>query len=155
MLYLDSSALVKRYSIEKGSRAVVARFESGEKIFTSMLSFGEVHSSIARKFRSKELSLLELAKLRENFLNDWLFSLSVLDIDGRTMSELPRLVEQHDLRAGDAIHLSAAFWLKDTIRLRRRRDRLEETVEFGVADNRLAKVAQECGFQVFNPEDEG
>ncbi len=154
MLYLDSSALVKRYSNERGSRAVVARFESGEKIFTSMLSFGEVHSSIARKFRSKELSLLELRKLRENFLNDWLFSLSILDLDGRTMSELPRLVEQHDLRAGDAIHLAAAFWLKDTIRLRKHRDRLEETVEFGVADKRLAKVAQECGFKMFNPEDE-
>ena len=50
MLYLDASALVKRYSNEKGSRAVVERFESGEKIFTSVLSFGEVHASFARKF---------------------------------------------------------------------------------------------------------
>jgi predicted nucleic acid-binding protein len=154
VLYLDSSALVKRYSNEKGSRAVVSRFESGETIFTSMLSFGEVHSSFARKFRSNELSLLGLARLRENFLNDWLFSLSILELDSRTMSELPRLVEQYDLRAGDAVHLSAAFWLKDTIQLRRRRDQLEERIEFGVADKRLARVAEECGFQLFNPEDE-
>jgi len=154
MLYLDSSALVKRYSDEKGSRAVVARFESGVKVFTSMLSFGEVHSSIARKFRSKELSLLALTKLRENFLEDWLFSLSVLNLDGSTMSALPRLVEQYDLRAGDAIQLSTAFWLRDTNRLRRHGAHSEQSVEFGVADNRLAKVAQECGFQVFNPEDE-
>jgi predicted nucleic acid-binding protein len=154
MLYMDASALVKRYSNEKGSGAVVARFESGEKIFTSMLSFSEVHSTLARKFRSMELSSLELAKLRENFLNDWLFSLSVLDLDSRTMSELPRLVEQYDLRAGDAIHLSSAFWLKDSIQLRRSRDQLEEFVEFGVADKRLVKIAQKCGLQVFNPENE-
>ncbi len=154
MLYLDSSALVKRYSDEKGSPAVVARFESGEKIFTSMLSFGEVHSSIARKFRSRELSSLELAKLRECFLDDWLFGLSVLNMDGSTMSELPRLVEEYDLRAGDAIQLSTAIWLKDTNRLQRRRDRLDENVEFGVADKRLAMVANDCGFVVFNPEDE-
>ncbi len=153
MLYLDSSVLVKRYSDENGSRAVIARFESGEKIFTSMISFAEVQSSIARKFRFKELSLSELAKLRETFLNDWLYSLSILDLDGRTMSELPRLVEQHDLRAGDAIHLSAAFWLKDTIRLRGRRDRHEDIVEFGVADKRLAKIAQDCGFRMFIPKD--
>lgn len=154
MLYLDSSALVKRYSVEKGSDAVVARFESGERIFTSVLSFGEVHASIGRKFRSGGLTLVELAKIREDFQNDWFFSLTILDLDTRTMSELPRMVEQFDLRAGDAIHLSAAFWLKDTLRLLPRDDRLKETVEFGVADKRLGKIAQECGFKMFNPEDE-
>jgi uncharacterized protein len=154
MLYLDSSALVKRYSNEKGSHSVIARFESGERIFTSMLTFGEVHSFLGRKFRSKEISGTELAKLRESFLNDWLFGLNILDVDNRTMSQLPQLVEQYDLRAGDAIHLSVAVWLRDTIRLRGHRGRLEETVEFGVADRRLVKAAQECGFRLFNPEDE-
>lgn len=153
MLYLDSSALVKRYSIERGSRAVAARFASGESIFTSMLSFAEVQASIARKFRSGGLTLVELAKLREDFLNDWSFSLSILDLDSRTMSELARLVEQYDLRAGDAIHLSTAFWLKDTIRLRRSRDPLEEVVELGASDKRLVIIAKDCGFQIFNPDD--
>ena len=155
MLYLDSSALAKRYSSEKGSRPVVARFESSEKIFTSMLSFGEIHSFMGRKFRSGEMSLAGLVKLREEFRNDWLFSLSVVDVDTHTMSELPRLVEKYELRAADAIHLSSAFWLKDTIRSRGHHDRLEEAVEFGVADKRLAKVAQECGFRIFNPEELG
>jgi len=154
MLYLDASALVKRYSAEKGSRAVVARFESGEKIFTSMLSFGEVHTSIARKFRSKKLSSVALAKLHAELENDWVHNLSVVGLDLRTMSALPQLVEQYDLRAGDAVHLSAAFWLKHSIRVRNGRDLPAEPVEFGVSDRRLAKVALECGLQVFNPEDE-
>src|ERR1700693_997897 len=110
MLYLDASALIKRYLNEKGSRIVIARFESGEQIFTSMLSFGEVHATIARKLRSRELDADEIARLRELFERDWLSGLSVLDLNLRTMSALPRLAERFPIRARDAIHLSAAFW---------------------------------------------
>lgn len=152
MLYLDTSALVKRYSSEKGSTAVVARFDRGEKIFTSRLTFAEVHASLGRKFRLGELTERDLAKLRDEFYSDWLFSLSVLDLDVGTLSALPRLVEEYDLKAGDAVHLSSAFWLRDTIRLRRVRGGFEESVEFGVADKQLAKIAETCGLQVFNPE---
>ncbi len=154
MLYVDPSVLVKRYSDEKGSRALATRFESGDKVFTSMLSFGEVHSSFARKFRARGLSLQSLIKIRENFMEDWLFSLNVLQIDNSTMTALPRLVEEHELRAGDAIQLSTACWLRDINLLQRRGNQRPETVEFGVSDRRLEKIAKACGFQVFNPEDQ-
>ena len=68
------------------------------------------------------------------------------------MSELPRLVENYPLRASDAIHLSAAFWLMDTLRLRGRRPLRRHEFEFGVADLRLADTAAKCGLPVFNPE---
>lgn len=155
MLYLDASALVKRYSSEKGSRAVVARFDHEERIFTSRLSFAEVHSSLGRKFRAGELNSQALDRVREDFESDWAFSLSVLDLNVGTMSAISRLVEQYDLKAGDAIHLSAAFWLRDTIRLGRLRGRAAESVEFGVADKQLARIARMCGLQVFDPEAQG
>jgi predicted nucleic acid-binding protein len=123
MLYLDASALVKRYFHERGSKAVVARFGREERIFTSKLSFAEIHSSLGRKFRTGELNSQDLARVREEFESDWLFSLSVLDLDVGTISAISQLVEQYDLKAGDAIHLSAAFWLRDTIRLGRIRGR--------------------------------
>jgi predicted nucleic acid-binding protein len=153
MLYLDASALAKRYFNEEGSDLVAARFESGERIFTSLLSFAEIHSAIARKFRDKELETREFARLRDTFQNDWLFSLSSLDLDLNALTALPRLLETYSLKAGDAIHLSTAVWLKDSLRLGAWSGEPGQTVEFGVADNRLAKVAQECGFHVFNPED--
>ena len=155
MLYLDSSALIKRYLNEKGSSIVAARFESGERIFTSALSFGEVHSTIGRKFRERELNAREIARLRELFEQDWLFSLSVLDLNPRTMSALPRLTEKYPLRAGDAIHLSAAFWLKDSIQASETDLHPGESVEFGVSDKRLGSIAIQCGFQIFDPEDQG
>jgi uncharacterized protein len=155
MVYLDASALAKRYFDEKGSDLIAARFESGEKIFTSLVSFAEIHSAIARKFRDKEFGAEEFNRLREAFQDDWLFSLAKLEMDLNSMTALPRLVENHSLKAGDAIHLATAIWLKDSLQIGKWRGRVGEVVEFGVADNRLAKIARECGFQVFNPEDEG
>src|ERR1700674_1936775 len=154
MLYLDASALAKRYFNEEGSTVVAARFESGERIFTSILSFAEIHSAIARKFRDKEFDAEEFNRLRDAFRDDWLFSLSKLDLELNSMIDLPQLVETYSLKAGDAIHLSTAVWLKDSLRAGVWSGKTGGNVEFGVADNQLAKVAQECGFQVFNPEDE-
>jgi len=154
MLYLDASALAKRYFKEPGSGAIAARFESGERIFTSILSFAEVHSAIARQFREKRLNRQEFVKLRDALRDDWLFSLSKLDLDFNSMIALPALVENYSLKAGDAIHLSTAIWLKDSLRIGVSGGKSGGTVEFGVADNQLAKVAQELGFQVFNPKDE-
>ena len=154
MLYLDASALIKRYFKEKGSRALNARFERGEMIYTSVLSFGEVHAALARTYRMKEVNAEELIRLREAFESDWLVGLSALDVNLHAMIALPKLVEQYPLKAGDAIHLSTAFWLKDTIRLRTGGARAGESVEFGVADRSLGLIARKCGLQVFNPEDE-
>jgi hypothetical protein len=68
------------------------------------------------------------------------------------MSAISQLVEQYDLKTGDAVHLSAAFWLKDAIRLGKVQDRAGEFVEFGVADKQLARIARICGLRVFDPE---
>ncbi|HEV2521362.1 MAG TPA: type II toxin-antitoxin system VapC family toxin [Candidatus Acidoferrales bacterium] len=154
MLYLDSSVLIKRYFKEKGSRALNARFERGGEIYTSKLSFAEVHGAIARAFRMKEVTFSEFASLREAFEGDWLAGLSPLDVSLPIMISLPKLVEAYPLKASDAIHLSTAHWLRDMVRLRSSGSFLEESLEFGVADQRLGLIARKCGLQVFNPEEE-
>jgi predicted nucleic acid-binding protein len=152
MLYLDSSALVKRYVQEEGSKAVNSRFEQGEAIYTSVLSFVEVHATIGRKYREKQLSVNEKKKLVDDFLYDWLFSLTVLELTTHTMTALPTLCEQYFLKASDAVHLSAAFWLKDAIRVHAKAfEGSGSIVEFGVSDRQLGEAALTCGFQVFNP----
>jgi hypothetical protein len=94
----------------------------------------------------------ELSKIREEFESDWLFSLSILDLDVGTMSAISQLVEQYDLKAGNAIHLSTAFWLRDGIRIGKFKGSAMESVEFGVADKQLARIARMCGLRVFDPE---
>jgi predicted nucleic acid-binding protein len=153
MLYLDTSVLVKRYFQEVGSKAVNSRFDRGEAIYTSVLSFAEVHAAIGRKYRVEELSTKEKKKLIDEFQTDWLFSLNILEMTTVTMIALPSLCEQYSLRASDAVHLSAAFWLKDAIRLRAKGfEDSGNLVEFGVSDRQLGIAALKCGFAVFNPE---
>ena len=152
MLYLDSSALVKRYVQEAGSDAVIARFERGEIIYTSVLSFAEVHAAIGRKFRDKQLSLAEKDKLVDAFLNDWLFSLNVLELTTITMTTLPTLCLHYSLKASDAVHLSTAVWLKDAERIHAMDSGASPSfIEFGVCDRQLAEAALQCGFPLFNP----
>jgi uncharacterized protein len=152
MLYLDSSALMKRYVAEKGSAGLNARFERSETIYTSLLSFGEIHSVLARAYRTRSLTAEDLSKIREEFLNDWLFGLSKIEVNIHTMSALPELVEKYPLKAADAIHLSAAFWLRDTLRLRGLRPLAKHELEFGAADKQLGEAAAKCGLLVFDPE---
>lgn len=152
MLYLDSSALVKRYVQEEGSKAVTSRFDRKEAIYTSVLSFAEVHAAIGRKYRDGELSATEKGKLVDEFQTDWLFSLNILELTITTMLALPSICEQYSLKASDAVHLSAAVWLKDAIRLRAKGfDVGGKVVEFGVSDRQLGEAALKCGFQLFIP----
>lgn len=153
MIYLDSSVLVKRYVQETGSAAVITRFESGETIYTSVLSFAEVHATIGRKHRNKQLSVSEKKKLVDEFLYDWLFSLTVLELTTHTMSALPELCVEHFLKASDAVHLSAAIWLRDSIRIRAKGfENSDRITEFGTSDLQLGKAVSACGFQVFDPK---
>jgi hypothetical protein len=99
------------------------------------------------------MSSKHLASLREAFESDWLIGLSPLEVNLHTMIALPKLVERYHLKASDAIHLSTACWLRDAVWLRPGGSHVGELVEFGVSDKRLAKIAQECELQVFNPED--
>jgi uncharacterized protein len=155
MLYLDSSALIKRYFREKGSDVMNARFDRGGQIYTSTLTYAEVQSAFGRAFRMKEITGARLGELREAFVQDWSFGLSALEVDTRTMIALPKLVEQYSLKASDAVHLSTAYWLRDSLRISSHRSAQADSVEFGVADKTLGQIAIQCGLRVFNPEAEG
>jgi predicted nucleic acid-binding protein len=154
MLYLDSSALVKVYFKEIGTEAVIARaIDLDEEVCTSVLTFAEVQSALARRYRERLLTSQELAKGRESFERDWSILLNVVELNLQTMAALPNLVEQFRLKAADAIHLSTAIWLN---RMMQSEDspRVKEVLEFGVADRDLADIAGQCGLRIFNPEDQ-
>ena len=152
MLYLDSSALIKRYIHERGSSAIEARLQAGEKVFTSVFSFAEIHTVLGRKQQNRELTGEAYGTLVEKFIRDWLFSLSPLELDEKTMADLPDLVRRFPLKAADAVHLASALWLYHTSRLVPSYAEGEQRLQFGVSDKQLARVALECGLDVFDPE---
>lgn len=148
MLYLDASALVKRYFREAGSEAVNARFAVGERIFTSVLSYAEVQAALGRKCHQGRLSRADFKRARDSFLQDFVFNLSILEVDTNTVAAVPALVERYPIRGADAIHLSAALWLRDRVRLVAEFAAGEKTVEFGTADKQLEGFARDWSEQI-------
>jgi predicted nucleic acid-binding protein len=154
MLFLDTSVFVKVYFKEAGSDAIIARFTAPNRVLAaSVLSFAEVHAAIARKYREKQISSVELTRLRESFGRDWEILVNAVELSQQTMAALPGLVEHFPLRAADAIQLSAALWLKNNMDAGKYSG-AGKILEFGVSDQILAESARKCGLVVFNPEDE-
>ena len=56
MIYADSSAIVKRYYAEPGSDLLKSRWVAIDRIFTSRVTYAEIHAVLARKARDGELA---------------------------------------------------------------------------------------------------
>lgn len=153
MLYLDSSVLIKRYLRERGSKTLQTRFYTGERIFTSVYSYAEIHTVFGRKYLQKELTQSGYKAVQERFVQDWLFSLNPLELDEKTLADLPGLVKRYPLKAADAVHLSSAVWLRHMCRLVPSFVAGDQQLEFAVSDKQLAKYARHCGLHVFDPEE--
>ncbi len=151
MLYLDSSVLVKRYVREDGSAQLEKRLQRGDKVFTSSLSFAEVLATLARRLREGLFTSAEFASAKNEFLWDWTTVLQAVGLDVGTLSNVETLVERYPLRGADAVHLSSALWLRDMWGLGAGFLSGESSLEFGVADIKLAAAAKQCGLRVFNP----
>lgn len=154
MLFLDTSVFVKVYFKEAGSEAIITRSTAPNQVLAaSVLSFAEVHSAMARKYRKGEISSVELSRLRESFERDWTNLVHAVELNQQTMAALPGLVEQYPLKAAGAIQLSAALWLKNNLSAGKYSG-AGKVLEFSVSDKILAESARKCGLVVFNPEDE-
>jgi len=154
MLFLDTSVLVKVYFKEIGSEAVIARSTSPNQVLAaSVLSYAEVHSAMARKYREKQIRSAELIRLRESFERDWEIKIIAVELNQQTMAARPGLLEMYPLKAADAIQLSAALWLNNNLSAGKYSG-AGQVLEFGVSDLILAESARKCGLVVFNPEEE-
>ncbi len=142
MIYADSSVIVKRYYEEPGTEQVRERWGRTDRVFTSKVSYAEVHAALARKRRERGISPVGFRAVTQAFEGEWPSYDHVL-VDASTLTEVRRLVQRHPLRGFDAIHLAAAIWLKKEIGSR---------VEFWVSDERLEAAARKERLAVINPE---
>jgi uncharacterized protein len=160
ILYVDSSALVKCYLRERGTDVMIERLRAGDRPFSSLLTFAEVHRALAKRFLRLRPRGESAEKARRAFESasdashlDWMFSLNVVEITTQTLSHLPDLVERFDvLKASGAVHLASALWLRDKSLWPSSSQEDDQRVEFAVADQDLGRVARACGLAVFDPE---
>jgi len=152
VLYLDTSAIIKRYLREPGTDALNKRFQRGDRLFTSPLTYAEVLSVLGRKRQQGGIDEASYRRSCERFVSDWRFALNVLELNTKTMADLPGLTRRFRLRGADAVHLSSACWLRDMCLVSPEFAQGEPQVEFAVSDIRLARIASSCDLAVFDPE---
>ena len=156
MLYLDSSALIKHYQNEEGSEALERRLqaerENSRIIFTSVLTYAEIHANIARRRREQLLSTKEAEELHDRFNADWVFELSPVELAVGVLGFVRGIVVAHPLRGSDVIQLASALWLRDAARLGAGPAKYDRELEFSASDRQLCIAARNFGLKVFNPQ---
>lgn len=101
MLYLDASALVKRYVEEEGSDLVLAAMRNAQA--WAMCRVGYVETVRA-------VGLAGGRKLVKRVEADWL-SIDVVEVDSGLAEHAAQLALSAELRSLDALHLAAALLL--------------------------------------------
>jgi len=155
VLYLDSSALIKRYQNEQGTDALNGRLQEEAKglrsVFTSVLTYAEIHAALARRAREKLLSPEEATAVQDEFDADWVLSIGPIELGTNVLGFVRDIVRGFPLRGADAIHLASALWLRDMARLSMKVDQYTGPLVFVSSDKQLARAASKHKMEVFDP----
>lgn len=129
-LYVDSSALLKRYVDEPDSELADSILRSDPSLVTGRHTIVEVRRNLARLLTERDL-----AKARAAFAKD-LSSFSIVELDDVTCEGAAAIAEVTAVRTLDAMHLSAAQRAGGP------------AVTFATFDARQAQAARTLGFTV-------
>lgn len=106
ILYLDASALVKRYVAELGSDGVAEAISEAEVVGTVLISRAEVTAALAKSVRVGVLTRDEAWRSVEIFRSEW-SNLARVQVTESVIVCADRLAWEHGLRGYDAVHLAA------------------------------------------------
>ena len=141
-LYLDASAIVKRFVVEAGS-AEVGQVVAGARLAgTALISRAEVAAALARAVRMQALKAKAAAQLLQAFRDHWA-NLVRLPITEAVVTRADALAWEHGLRGYDAVHLAAALTWQEALGL---------PVVLATFDQQLWETAGQVGLVAY-PED--
>ena len=148
VFYLDTSAIVKRYRNELGTEAIDSLFDEPQddtKFYTSFLTTLELTSSILRLVKGGQLGRSVADGMLARFRQDSHETIRVLPMTDAIVNDAVAVVERHQLRSGDAIHLATAAAIF----------RLAPDLEAVLvsSDRELLVAAVDSGMGVLNPQD--
>jgi predicted nucleic acid-binding protein len=114
IVYLDASALVKRYVAESGSAEVGQLIAQADAVGTSLISRAEVAAALAKAVRMDVLSRDEALAALQVFRAQWT-DLARLQLTELILAQADSLAWEHGLRGYDALHLAAALFWQETL----------------------------------------
>jgi uncharacterized protein len=132
ILYLDTSSLIKLYVEESGSRDIEDLVAEASLVCTSVVTYPEARSALARLCREGNLTPEEHALSKANLEEDWPDYLA-LEVTPEVWRAAGNLAEKHALRGFDSLHLASFLHLTGAD--------LGETVLFSSFDGRLNDAA--------------
>ncbi|OQY30212.1 MAG: VapC toxin family PIN domain ribonuclease [Candidatus Cloacimonetes bacterium 4572_55] len=145
---MDTSALVKRYITETGSKWVEALTDPtvNNQIIVARLTRVEVVSAFYRLRREGKIDANDVAVELKAFQHDWNTQYQIVEVDNDLAEAAVALVQKYPLRAYDSVQLSAALKVNPAFA------KLPiGSFTFIAADNRLLNAAQAEGLPVDDP----
>ena len=139
ILYMDTSALAKRYIGEEGSDEVIAWMHAADLIGTALITRVELVATLTRASRANRLPAQEVLEVLDEFRSDWL-NFQHVNIDDTLITRADFLASAHALRGYDAVHLACALVWQDL---------LSAPVTLATFDKELHEAAQKSGMEVF------
>jgi len=146
--FLDSSALVKRYVTETGSKWILnqARPSANNSIYVARIAGVEVVSALARRRKGNSLSPAEAAKAVKRFEKYFARHYAKVNISPNLIASTIDLANKHSLRGYDAVQLAAALEVETEIKAVG-----TSGLIFVSGDNELNTAAQSESLAVENP----
>src|SRR5262245_5567849 len=111
--YFDTSALVKQYLQEAGSKTVLELLKTCDKVYTASLTYAETHAAVRRRPREGRRTRETPRRLALRFDRDW-ESYDIVLMSDDVLSLARHLLYRHPLRSAAAIHLASALLLART-----------------------------------------
>lgn len=146
--FFDTSALVKRYHEEKGTKFVDGVFEelvnTKKEAFISSLSLLEITSAFKRKQKGNIITQDEFQNALKTSFEEIKEKLTIVPVTEETINESIMNVTEYALKTLDSIQYQT---VKEVDRV------LEEEIVVLTSDNELLEAFEKGGFRGINPEE--
>ena len=103
----DTSAFVKRYIEEPGSRMVEALCLTATELALSVICIPEILSALNRRVRERDFSPAQYEKAKEGFFDD-IGDIEIVSLTPEVVSICTTILEASPVRAMDALHVACA-----------------------------------------------
>lgn len=135
--YLDASALVKRYLVERGSRETTELTAKSEMTATSIVSRAEVAAALAKAARAGLVTHDVARTAQRSFAGDWQDLVRVA-VTEALVERADTLAWEHGLRGYDAVQLASALTWQESV---------GEEIVLATFDQQLWEAAKRTGLK--------
>lgn len=139
IVYVDASALVKRYVTEVGSADVNALTAGAAAVATALVTRAEVAAALARAVRVRVLDDVGGRRAQRRFSREWP-DLMRVPVTEALVARAEALAWAHGLRSYDAVQLASALTWQDA---------LGQEIVLATFDRQLWEAAPQAGLRAW------